>query len=143
MEGGSRHLNPLKPIKILFIVAALYDGILGIIGLLSPYFLFNLFAVTPPNHPGYVQFPAALLIVFALMFAAVAIEPMRNKNLIPYGILLKVSYSGIVFFHWAAQGIPNMWKPFAIFDLAFLVLFLWAYKILGMPESDSDRLVEA
>ena len=135
-------MNSIKSIKILFIVSALYDGILGIIGLLQPYFLFNQFAVTPPNHAGYIQFPAALLIVFALMFTAIAIDPVRNKNLIPYGILLKVSYSGIVFFHWALGGLPGMWKPFAVFDLLFIVAFLWAYKLLGMPESESDRLVE-
>ena len=76
------------------------------------------------------------------MFTAVAIDPVRNKNLIPYGILLKISYSGIVFFHWATQDLPGMWKPFAVFDLVFIVLFLWAYKLLGMPESESDRLVE-
>jgi hypothetical protein len=35
-----------------------------------------------------------------------------------------------VFFHWFATGIPNMWKPFAIFDLAFLGLFIWAYASL-------------
>lgn len=132
-----------KPITILFIVAALYDGILGVIGLLNPYYLFNLFAVTPPNHPGYIQFPAALLIVFALMFTALAIDPIRNRNLIAYGILLKVSYSGVVFYHWALGGLPTMWKPFAVFDLVFILLFLWAYKCVSLPDSASDSLVES
>jgi hypothetical protein len=93
-------------------------------------YVFELLQVTPPNHLGYVQFPAAILIVFALMFCAVAKNPLGNKNLIPYGILLKVSYCGVVFFHWFAAGIPTMWKPFAVFDLAFLGLFIWAYVIL-------------
>ena len=43
---------------------------LGLVFLLSPGWVFHAFAVTPPNHMGYVQFPAALLIVFAIMFAA-------------------------------------------------------------------------
>lgn len=142
MEGSSRRMNTKTTIKTLFIVAALYDGLLGLLVLLQPYFLFNLFTVTPPNHPGYVQFPAALLIVFGLMFAAIAIEPVRNRNLIPYGILLKICYSGTVFSYWASSGIPNMWKPFAIADLVFIFLFLWAFKNIPIPGNSSDSLVE-
>jgi hypothetical protein len=92
--------------------------------------LFQWFGVTPPNHPGYVQFPAALLIVFAVMFMAVAMNPVGNRNLIPYGVLLKGSYSGVVLFHWISTGIPDMWKPFCFCDLIFLVLFAWAWTAL-------------
>jgi hypothetical protein len=119
-----------KIISILFIIAALYDGVLGVLFLFAGGRVFEWIQVTPPNHPGYTQFPAALLIVFALMFCAIARNPLLNKNLIPYGMLLKVSYCGVVFFHWFATGIPNMWKPFAILDLAFLGLFIWAYASL-------------
>lgn len=121
----------------LFVVAALYDGLLGIAFLLGGDAMFNRFAVTPPNHPGYVQFPAALLIVFAIMFAAIAVSPTRNRNLIPYGILLKISYCGVVLFHWLTAGIPAMWKPFCIFDVVFLVLFAWAWTVLGRGRTAS------
>src|ERR1035437_8081991 len=107
-------------ISTLFVIAALYDGLLGLAFLIGGDAVFKAFAVTPPNHIGYVQFPAALLIVFATMFAAVAKNPMRYRCLIPYGILLKISYCGVVFLHWFAGGIPYMWKPFAVFDLVFL-----------------------
>jgi hypothetical protein len=117
-------------ISLLFAVAAVYDGALGLIALLAGRQLFQWFGVTPPNHWGYVQFPGALLVVFALMFAAVAKDPVRNRGLIPYGMLLKVSYCGVVFFHWFAAGLPDMWKPFAIIDAAFLALFAWAYVSL-------------
>jgi hypothetical protein len=124
-----------RNIRILFAIAAAYDGILGLIFLLRPYFLFERFGVTPPNHPGYVQFPAALLIVFAFMFAAVARDPSGNRNLIPYGILLKVSYCGTVFYHWAVSGVPYLWKPFAFADLLFLGAFLWAFSALARHRS--------
>lgn len=117
-------------ISILFIIAAIYDGVLGILFLFAANTIFQLYQVTPPNHLGYVQFPGALLVVFALMFLAVAINPVRNKNLIPYGILLKVSYCAIVFYHWFTAGIPSMWKPFAILDLIFMILFVWTYLVL-------------
>ena len=121
-----------KPnITILFIVAALYDGILGALFLFAANTVFQLFKVTPPNHLGYVQFPGALLLIFALMFLAVAMNPIKNRNLILYGILLKVAYCTLVFFHWFTNGIPMMWIPFAFFDLIFIGLFIWAYISLA------------
>lgn len=122
-------------ITVLFIVAALYDGILGVVFILAGSSVFAWYNVTPPNHFGYVQFPGALLIVFALMFLAVARNPLANRNLIPYGIMLKISYCGVVFYHWLRTGLPGMWKPFAVFDLVFLVLFLWAYAALAKPST--------
>ncbi len=118
-------------IRPLFAVAALYDGVLGFAFLLAPGLPFRLFAVTPPNHMGYVQFPAALLLVFGLMFLAVAREPVRNRNLIPYGVLLKVAYCGVTTWYWVAGGLPGMWKPFVIVDAAMGALFVWAYRALG------------
>lgn len=115
----------------LFLAAAVYDGVLGLAFLFAPQRVFHAFHVTPPNHYGYVQFPAALLIVFAALFLAIARSPHTNRNLIPFGMLLKVSYCSVVFVYWVGTGIPNMWKPFAIIDLFFLLLFSWAYVRLG------------
>jgi len=118
-------------ISALYYLAALYDGVFGILFLTIPWQLYAAFDVTPPNHWAYVQFPAALLLIFALMFLAVARDPRANRSLILYGMLLKISYSGTVFGYWLMQGVPPMWKPFAIADLAFLVLFAWSYQVLG------------
>ena len=115
-----------KGISALFWVAALYDGILGIIFLVFGMSLFEWLAITPPNHIGYIQFPAALLIIFGLIFAAIARQPVAYRHFIMYGILLKVAYCSVVFGHWAIGGIPWIWKPFAILDALFIVLFIWA-----------------
>lgn len=115
-----------KLISALFYTSALYDGVLGIAFLLFPTSLLEASKVAPP-HPGYIQFPAALLIIFALMFVSIARSPQQCRNLMPYGILLKVSYCGVVFWYWIASAIPFIWKPFAIFDAAFGILFVWAY----------------
>jgi len=128
-------MKPERWIAPLFITAAIYDGVLGLAFLFAGEAVFQWFGVTPPNHPGYVQFPGALLIVFAVMFGSIARGPARNRNLIPYGILLKVSYCGVVLFHWLTAGIPGMWKPFCIFDFVFLFLFAWAWKSLSKKES--------
>ncbi len=115
-------------VRPLFILAGLYDGVLGLAFLFAAPTVFQRFNVTPPNHYGYVHFPALLLLVFALMFFAIASDPRRNRNLIPYGILLKVSYCTTVGWHWLDAGVPWMWQPFFILDLLFLVAFIWAYR---------------
>ncbi len=138
--GVGAVMNAVVASRILFVVAALYDGLLGLAFLVASGAIFARFAVTPPNHVGYVQFPGALLIVFALMFAAIARSPKRNRGLIVYGILLKVSYSGVVFGHWLARGVPNMWKPFALADVLFIILFVLAY--VGLAERPAAALAD-
>jgi uncharacterized membrane protein YhhN len=123
-----------RAVSIIFAVSAAYDGLLGAAFLIAPAALYTASGVTPPNHWGYVQFPACILVIFGLMFYAVAIKPKANRNLIPYGILLKVAYSGIVFAYWFTQGLPNLWKPFAVIDAVSVVLFAWAWMRLGAPE---------
>lgn len=120
-------MKQIKWITLLFYAAAAYDGILGAAFLVFWSSIFDWFNVPPPNHPGYIHFPAAILIVFAVMFINIARTPIRNRNLIPYGILLKVSYCSVVFWHWVESGVPAMWKPFALFDVIFGLLFLQAY----------------
>ena len=124
-------------IRLLFAIAALYDGVIGFAFLLFPDFPFRTFSVTPPNHMGYVRFPAALLLIFGLMFLAVARDPARNRNLIPYGILLKIAYCGVTTWYWIAGGLPGMWKPFVVADVAMGVLFAWACVALR-PATGTD-----
>jgi len=123
-------VRPNTWIRILFWLAALYDGVLGVAFLLAPGYPFSVFDVTPPNHMGYVRFPAALLIVFGIMFLNIARDPVTHRDLIPYGILLKVAYCGVVFYYWAVSSLPFMWKPFAVADVIMAGLFLWAWASL-------------
>ena len=129
-------MKTMRAIKALFVVSALYDGLLGAIFLLAGNSLFQRLGVPPPNHPGYVQFPAALLIVFAIMFLVIAVDPVKNRNLIPYGFLLKVSYCSVILFHWLTTGLPDMWKPFCIYDFAFISADIWAWITLGKEKSN-------
>ncbi|RPI78748.1 MAG: hypothetical protein EHM42_13180 [Planctomycetaceae bacterium] len=117
-------------IRGLFTLAALYDGILGLLFLVAPAWAFTQFGITPPNHFGYVQFSAALLLIFSLMFLRIAQQPHQQAPLILYGILLKLAYCGVAFGYWFTTDIPWIWKPFAVIDLVMLGLFAWAWKLL-------------
>jgi len=124
-------MKTTRSIAALFLIAALYDAGLGAAFLLAPGPVYRLGDVPPPNHWAYVQFPAALLLIFALMFVAIARDPIKNRGLIIYGFLLKLSYCGMVFWYWFTAGIPDLWKPFAVIDLVMGALFLWSYQVLG------------
>jgi len=120
--------------KGLFVVAGLYDGLLGFAFLLFGPALFRFYEVTPPNHFGYIKFPALMLITFSAMFFQIASDPRRYRHMIPYGMALKVAYAGSVFYYMVKGGVPEMWIPFAWADSAFLVAFAVAW--LGLRQSD-------
>ena len=115
----------------LFVVAGLYDGILGLAFLLVPVQIFEMYGVTPPNHIAYIQFPALLLIVFSIMFFRIAMDPVGRRELILYGAGLKIAYCAPAFFYDITTGIPSMWMPWAWMDLVFLALFVLAWFALG------------
>ncbi len=114
-------------IRVVFAASAVYDLVLGVAFLFAAPALFDHFETMAPNHFGYVQFPAILLILFAVMFARVAMDPVRHREFMLYGAGLKAAYAGTVLFYHQASGVPGMWLPFAYADLVFLVLFLIAW----------------
>ena len=118
-------------IKPLFLLAALYDGLLGLVFLITPTEIFAMYGVEPPDHLAFVQVSAFLLIIFAVMFWRVAMDPIGNRELILYGCALKSSYCLLVLVYWLTTGISSMWIPWAWADLVFLVLFALSWQKLG------------
>ena len=118
-------------LRPFFLLAAAYDGILGIAFIIAPANIFAMYGVEPPNHMAYVQFPALLLILFAIMFYRIAMDPVRNRELILYGCGLKIAYCSLAFWYMFTTGIPSMWVPWAYADLVFLVLFILSWRSIG------------
>jgi hypothetical protein len=117
--------------RLVFAAAGIYDLAIGITFLGFGAQLYDATGVPHPNHWSYIQFGALLLMIFGLMFFAIAADPVRNRNLIPYGILLKLAYVGLATFYWVTTGIPMLFKPFVIIDAVMLVLFVAAYGAVG------------
>lgn len=116
----------LKGVKRLFMVAAVYDLILGFVFALFYKPIYNGFGVALPNHAGYIQLAAAHIFIFGIGFYLVAQNPQRNRSVITLGILMKLAFVGVAFGHLIADTIPVFYVPFAALDLIFLVLFLIA-----------------
>jgi hypothetical protein len=117
----------LPIVRLLFALAGTYDFIIGLAFLFFGPQIFDSTGVPHPNHWGYIQFGSLLLIIFGIMFFAVAYNPAANRNLIPYGMLLKLSYTGLVAYYWVTTDCPLLFKPFAAIDAVMFVLFFLAY----------------
>ena len=115
-------------IRPFFIVAGAYDVILGVVFLFAYAAVYQRFGIALPNHPGYIQFAAAVVAIFGIGFWLVAAAPERNRDIIKLGVLLKLAYSGVVLGWWFQGQMPGMWVPFAWADLAFMVVFLLALR---------------
>lgn len=126
----------LKWITTLFVVAGVYDVLLGAAFLFGHARIFAHFGVEPANHPAYIAFPALLLITFGLMFFQIGADPVRFRSLMPYGMALKASYAGLAFWYQLTIGVPSMWMPWAWIDLLFLIAFFLAWRsVAASPEA--------
>jgi hypothetical protein len=121
----------------LFILAAVYDFGLGVVVLTMHPAIFTYFGVTPPNHAGYVELPAALIAIFGVGFWLVARDPWRNRDIIKLGILVKLAYAGIVLGYAARGAMPGFWIPWAWADLGFAGAFVQALRALSRSSEAS------
>ena len=115
-------------VRALFALAGCYDALIGLAFLVAGPWIFDRAGVPQPDHWGYIQFGALLLVIFGAMFFAIARDPVRNRNLMPFGMLLKLAYCGIVCYYWVTTGCPFLFKPFVAIDALMLILFLLAYR---------------
>jgi hypothetical protein len=119
-------MKSLASVRVLYLVAAAYDGLLGLAFLAAGPAIFAQAGITPPNHWGYVHFSAGILVIFGYLFLNIALRPVENRNLVIYGILLKVCYIATVSWYAVNGGVPTLWLYFAVADVVFLVLFIWS-----------------
>lgn len=126
-------MSPRSTARLFLTLAGLYDGLLGIAFLLDAPHLFTLCNIPAPLHWGYVHFGAALLLIFALMFFVAAAYPAGNRNLIAFGMLLKIAYIGVVLYHWLHGGVPLVFQAFLICDAVWFFVLAWTFRTVGRP----------
>ena len=96
-------------------------GIYGLVATLSIYVRMPLSAATLP-----LWWFAGAAATTQLAYLLIASDPRRYTNVVPVGILSKLSFALPVF--WlASRGVPAMPVPFALIDLALAILFAVNY----------------
>ena len=111
--------------KGLFLVAAVYDLILGLAFFLFYKPVYAYFNITLPPYPMYLQMAAAFVIAMGVGYYFVYRNLYRNVDLVKLGVVYKLVYSGLTtyFYFMDLANIVFFW--FAIIDFLFLLLFVW------------------
>lgn len=111
--------------KTIFLIAAIYDFILGIAFFAFYKQIFTYFNIPIPSSPIYLQMAAAFVIAMGIGYCFIYKNLYRNIDLVKLGIVYKTVYSGLVGYFYFANLAHIIFLCFAIFDIIFLVLFIW------------------
>ena len=115
-------------VRPLFLGAAAYDLVLGLLYLTAWRPIYQFCGIALPNHPSYVEFPAATVAIFGLGFWMVAQAPQRNRDLIKLGILFKVAFGGLMARYLLTERVAPLWVTLGALDLAFAAAFIAALR---------------
>ncbi|MBN1385795.1 hypothetical protein JW968_02330 [Candidatus Woesearchaeota archaeon] len=111
--------------KALFLVAAIYDVILGLLFFFFYKPAYAYFNITLPVYPMYLQMAAAFVIAMGVGYYFVFRNLYRNIDLVKLGIVYKFVYSGLTGYFYFADLANVTFFWFAIIDAIFLLLFVW------------------
>jgi hypothetical protein len=116
-------LRSKKFYKNGFVVAAVYDLILGFIFFFFVQVIFNVLNLPSPT-PSLAHLSAAFVFVQGLGYYFVYLNLERNIDIVRVGLVYKIVYSAVAFYHWGAGSLPHpMFLLFGVSDLIFVVFF--------------------
>jgi hypothetical protein len=108
-----------------FLVAALYDIILGAVFVVASEPILKAIGMTLPPHIAYIQLAAVFIFVQGLSYWLAFRDPFANLGIVRVGVAYKVAYAGLVLYYLVIGQLPSVFFiPWAVFDLVFLVGFV-------------------
>jgi len=115
-----------KSYRNLFLIAALYDFILGFVFFVfMRFFLEDIFKLPSPLYPAFFQAAAAFVFVMGVGFYFVYRNMYRNIDIVKVGIVFKLFYTGLAFYYVFFGGMPWIFSVFGFLDLIFIVFFVF------------------
>ena len=111
--------------RALFVVASAYDVLLGIAFFFLYGPIFAMLGIALPANTSYIHITAAFVFVQGVGYWLVARDIARNHDLVRLGVIYKGIYVAVALYELAlGQLISDVFLWFAVFDFAFLVLFV-------------------
>lgn len=121
--------------RIFFLVAALYDLILGVAFVVFGEQILGAIDLELPPHIAYIQLAAVFIFVQGFSYLFPFRDPLGNLGIVQVGVVYKLAYAGLALWYLAIGILPSpFFIPWAIIDLGFLVgfvLFLRAARRVG------------
>jgi hypothetical protein len=111
--------------RAFFLVAGLYDALLGLGFLLAGETILTDLGMKLPPHIAYIHLSAIFIAVQGLSYLLVYRDPRSNLGIVWVGVAYKASYAALVIYYLAVGQLPSQFFiPWAVFDLGFMVGFL-------------------
>ena len=121
-QASTAELRLWKP---FFLIAALYDGVLGAGFFVFYNPLFHALGIALPNNTSYIHITTAFIFVQGLSYWYVSRDPVRNADIVKVGVVYKLIYSGLAFYYLAiGQLLSAVFAWLGVVDVVFLVLFV-------------------
>ncbi|RXQ95832.1 hypothetical protein EO244_05860 [Ancylomarina salipaludis] len=125
-------MSKLKYYKGLFLVAAIYDLILGLVFTFFPKSAFDLIGILEkaPGFMGYLSLIGAYLLIIGIAYLLIYRGNLnKNLDLILIGLLYKFAYCSIVFYYFIIGDLPHIifLVLFGFIDLIMLILMIECY----------------
>lgn len=118
--------------RAFFLVAALYDVLLGAAFVAFGEQLLSAIGMELPPHVAYIQLAAVFIFVQGLSYALVYRDPPGNLGIVRVGIAYKAAYAGLALWYLVIGLLPSVFfLPWAAIDLAFLVGFVLFLRVAG------------
>jgi len=133
MERGGRD----NFFRKLFLIAAIYDFIFGVLFFFFYPQIFNYFNITIPNYPMYLQMAAAFVIAMGVGYYFIYLNLYRNIDLVKLGVVYKMVYAGLTSYFYFNNLANVVFFWFAIIDFIFLLLF---FNFLSYAKKDGRYL---
>ena len=122
--------------SIVLRCAAIYNCIFGLITLVTPHFLFDIFGATRPNYPELWQCIGMIVGVYGIGYWIASYNPMRHWPIVLVGFLGKI-FGPIGFLKSLYFGVfPIQFGLIIIFnDIIWWVPFYWIIKKAFIQET--------
>jgi hypothetical protein len=112
--------------RSFFLVAAIYDLVLGLgfFVLYDP--IFSALGIALPNNTSYIHLTAAFVFVQGIGYWFVYQAPEENLGIVKLGVVYKAVFSTLSFYYLAiGELLHPVFLVFGVLDIGFLVGFVW------------------
>jgi uncharacterized membrane protein HdeD (DUF308 family) len=121
-----------KYYRSLFMIAAAYDVLLGIVFTCFPARAYDALGIREklPAFGGYLSLLGAFVLVIGIAYFLIARGDLRrNTDLILVGTLYKLAYSATTFYYWSQGNLPHIAFAalFGVADAVFFALMAECY----------------
>lgn len=111
--------------RTFFLIAAIYDLVLGAVFFLFHAPAFELLAIEPPNNTSYIHLTAAFVFVQGLGYWFVSQAPIANRGIAKIGVAYKAAFAALsIYYLLIGELLHPVFLVFGLLDIGFLVGFM-------------------